>query len=57
MKKKYVKVIGLKIDDNGKFHIVNNSCQNDHTAAGKYAQDHYQDDIIYVGIPFTSKTV
>ena len=46
MKKKYVKVIGLKLDDNGKFHIV---------AAGKYAQDHYQDDIIYVGIPFTSE--
>lgn len=57
MKKKYVKVIGLKIDDNGKFYIVNNSYQNDHTAAGKYAQDHYQDDIIYVGIPFTSETV
>ena len=55
MKKKYVKVIGLKIDDNGKFHIVNNSYQNDHTAAGKSAQDHYQDDIIYVGIPFTSE--
>mgnify|MGYP006928582270 FL=1 len=55
MKKKYVKVIGLKLDDNGKFHIVNDSYQNDHAAAGKYAQDHYQDDIIYVGIPFTSE--
>ena len=57
MKKKYVKVIGLKLDDTGKIHIVNNSYQNDHAAAGKYAQDHYQDDIIYVGIPFTSETV
>lgn len=53
MEGKFVKVIGLKFDVLDGLQVVEDSNVKNHTEAGKFAEDHGDDNMIFIGIPCT----
>lgn len=51
MEIRYIKIIGLQFDALEGLTVISESNAKDHIAAGKYAQEHANENTIFLGIP------